>query len=134
MIKKKGPFRGLTHYFFFFFFLSVFFFAYFLLAAARVFSPCLSFGFIQPQVAHITSSLPYKPYKYRRYMPSLTLPLTLGLCQNLAHPFSYHIHMLHTLYFLSVVGGFLCNLLRLLNELLAFLIAFSLSLVGRSLF
>jgi hypothetical protein len=24
------------------------------------------------------------------------LTWTLGLCQNLARPFSYHIHMLHT--------------------------------------
>jgi hypothetical protein len=32
------------------------FLAYFLLAAARVFMPCLSFGFMQPQVAHIISS------------------------------------------------------------------------------
>jgi hypothetical protein len=32
------------------------FLANFLLAAARVFIPCLSFGFMQPQVAHITSS------------------------------------------------------------------------------
>jgi len=32
------------------------FLAYFLLAAAKVFIPCLSFGFMQPQVAHITFS------------------------------------------------------------------------------
>jgi len=132
MIKKKAPLQGPNSYFFFFSFLTGFFFAYFLLAAARVFSPCLSAGFMQPQVAHITSSLPYKPCKYRRYMPSL--PLTLGLYQNLVHPFSYHIHMLHTYSFLSVVGGFLCYLTRLLNKLLAFFITFSLSLVGRSLF
>jgi hypothetical protein len=56
--------------------------------------PCLSLGFMQPQVAHITFSLLYKPCKYRKYMPSL--PLTLGPYQNLARPFSYHIRMLHT--------------------------------------
>jgi len=32
------------------------FLANFLLAAARVFMPCLSLGFMQPQVAHITFS------------------------------------------------------------------------------
>ena len=127
MIKKKGPFRGLTTYFFFalgFSFFPLGFLSNFLFAAARVFIPCLSAGFIQPQVAHTTSSsfvgqrsqsllasrlclhqayfayllkvtsFPYKTYRYRKYRPFLTW--TLGLCQNLARPSSYHIHMLRT--------------------------------------
>jgi hypothetical protein len=74
-----------SHYFLSFFFLSVFFLAYFLLAAARVFSPCLFLGCIQPQVAHI--------------IYPLALAWLLDPYQILADPFSYHIHMLHTLAF-----------------------------------
>ena len=99
-----------------------FFAANFLLASLRDGIPCLFLGCIQPHVAHITSfsfvekqsqnllacrlclhqasfalgtsSLTYMTYKYRKYKPSLPL----GLCQNLARPFSYHIHMLRTYY------------------------------------
>jgi len=49
------------------------------------------------------SSSPYMLYRYRRYTSSLS-SLTLGPCQNLARPFSYHIHMLRTLFFTFRMG------------------------------
>jgi hypothetical protein len=103
------------------FFLSVFFLAYFLLAAARVFSPCLSFGLIQPQVAHI--------------IYPLVLALLLDLYQILVDLFSYRIRMLHTWSFscLSIFCCFCSNLFWLFYKLLTSLIAFCFGTIGSSL-
>jgi len=114
---------------------AAFFTANFLFADCRVFIPCLFFGAPHPQVAHITSSsyggqqsqillacrlclhqassalgtssLPYMTYRYRKY--KLSLPL--GPCQSLARPFSFHIHMLRTLFFTSLLCSRFCNFL-----------------------
>jgi len=88
---------ALKSHYFLSFFLSVFFLAYFLLAAARVFMPCLSFGFIQPQVAHI--------------IYPLALAWPLDPYQILADLFSYRIHMLHTLAFPIYVLPFFWQLI-----------------------
>ena len=79
------------------------FLACFLLAAARVVCPCLSLGLPQPQVEHITSSsfvgrqsqilLACRPCLYQASfaLETFSSQSSLGPCQNLARPFSYHI-------------------------------------------
>jgi len=85
------------------------FLAYFLLAAARVFMPCLSFGFMQPQVAHIISSSLHEgqqsqiPLACRSCLHQVSFALeTSSLqssCKRLYSPaLNNRIHMTYTLF------------------------------------
>jgi len=95
------------------------FLANFLLASLRDFMPCLSFGFMQPQVAHITSSsfvgqrsqslLACRLCLYQAFSAletsSLEMPSLQSSCR---HPYSLalnsHIRMICTYYLLAFLG------------------------------